>query len=359
MVSKIEIHYSVVNDFIISISRIISDASINSFISKYDQDLADKVKLDEKISKWVKSIKKEIDKDKLDLMDYFGNRETMFRLVLLHMNCANRFKAVDEFMNFLKSYDSSELITKYFELIFKIFDIKNDGIKELSDSSFLKIINETNFPSNRKWELLQIYNNPEETKQNLLLLLNWYYKNHFKKVEKKITKVGEKYVNVVNQKIKNYGNEYIELLTGTDYSKDKNLKTKVVLSISYYLELLSLYLERMDIDEDIYFLGFRYDEVFVERKHRVMSNVHLFKALSDETRQNMIRLLSKRDYYADEFAKEINIANSTVSYHLSILFLEGIIKTTKIDKKTYFSLRKKKLKKSIEKATNNMLEISE
>ena len=86
-----------------------------------------------------------------------------------------------------------------------------------------------------------------------------------------------------------------------------------------------------------------------------MSNVYLFKALGDETRQNMIRLLTKRDYYGDEFAKEMELSNSTISYHLSILLLEGFITVNRTENKSFISLNKSKLEKQLKQALNKMI----
>lgn len=356
MISNIEVRYSLVNDFILSISRIIHNDSLASFVSTYDRDLADRVKIDETLTKWVKKTLEKIPEDKKKLMDFYGNKQTAFRMVLLHLNSKNNFIDIGSFFHALQNIDSSQLINEYFSLLFNLFEIElPKPIDELDSSEFMNIVNETEFEANRKWELLQMYNNPQQTLDNLIHLLEWYYENHFKRLEKKLTKIGDRYTKIIRQKLNSYGEEYLLLLTGRDYQKNKDESKKIIIEISYFLELVSIFYERFDCNEDIYYIGFRYNEVFVERKHRVMSNVHLFKALADETRQNMIRLLSERDYYADEFAKAINIANSTVSYHLSILMLEGIITTARLNKKTYFSLKKNKLKKALNQAMQRML----
>lgn len=357
MVSKIEVRYSVVVDFILSISRVVHNDSLSSFINEYDQDLAEKIKLNEEIIKWIKTVTDNSDDEMTDLMDFFGNKETVFRLVFLHLNSEHKFPTINDFIDFIIDIDAKDLIDKYFEILFDYYEIELDGKKmeELDSNSFMSIIDETEFKANRKWELLQCYNAPEKIKENVIYLFTWYYETHFKQIENKIEKIGKRHVKIIKQKLANYGSEYLLLLTRNDYSKDKMSKKNIVLSISYFLEIIHLFQERKDIAQDTYFLGYRHNELFVERKHRVMSNVHLFKALADETRQNMIRLLSQRDYYADEFAKEFNLANSTISYHLSILILEGIISTTKFANKTYLSLRKDYLKTTIEKAMEKML----
>ena len=48
------------------------------------------------------------------------------------------------------------------------------------------------------------------------------------------------------------------------------------------------------LSHKFYVLGFRHMEVFVERKHGILSNVQIFKTLGDETRQNMIKLLQSQ-----------------------------------------------------------------
>ncbi|GAB1455844.1 hypothetical protein MASR2M48_11510 [Spirochaetota bacterium] len=50
-----------------------------------------------------------------------------------------------------------------------------------------------------------------------------------------------------------------------------------------------------------------------------------FKALSDETRREIIRLLKEKDLTAGQIADEFTITKPSISHHLSILKQAGLI----------------------------------
>ncbi len=359
MLKNIEISHSIVYDFILSMARLNHNDSLSGFIDKYDKELADKIKMDETILKWINKTYPEIPEKYKKLIDVFANRDNFFRLVLLNYVRENNLKTVPEFLDFLLNKNEDEMLIDYLKQLqsycekLQNFPDLQEKIKNL-DFDMMSIINEMDLPANRKWEMLQFFSNPKKMKDDLIDLIQWYYQNIFEKIESTVEKVILKTEKDIRKKLKNYGSEYVKLLTGTDYSKMEKGR-KIVLVISYFLELVILDLYRDESSEDVYFMGFRYNEIFVERKHRVMSNVYLFKALGDETRQNMIRLLTKRDYYGDEFAKEMGLSNSTISYHLSLLLLEGFITVKRTDNKSFISLNKDKLEKQLKLAFNKMI----
>jgi DNA-binding transcriptional ArsR family regulator len=52
---------------------------------------------------------------------------------------------------------------------------------------------------------------------------------------------------------------------------------------------------------------------------------HLFRALSDPTRREILRLLRKRDMSAGELAERFPLAKSTLSGHFNVLKHAGLI----------------------------------
>lgn len=63
-----------------------------------------------------------------------------------------------------------------------------------------------------------------------------------------------------------------------------------------------------------------------------------FKALSDETRRDIITLLKDGKLSAGEIVSHFNSTNATISHHLSILKKAGLISDEKIGKFIYYEL---------------------
>ena len=53
-----------------------------------------------------------------------------------------------------------------------------------------------------------------------------------------------------------------------------------------------------------------------------MSFPNTFKALGDPVRRDILLTLKEKSLTAGEIAKKYNLSNSTISYHLSFIFIE-------------------------------------
>lgn len=81
----------------------------------------------------------------------------------------------------------------------------------------------------------------------------------------------------------------------------------------------------------------------------------ILKALSDETRYNLINLLLGHDYCVGALAKRLNISESAVSQHLKILRNTGIVKGDKRGYFTHYYVDRDLLKKTAQ----NIIKLSE
>lgn len=55
----------------------------------------------------------------------------------------------------------------------------------------------------------------------------------------------------------------------------------------------------------------------------------IFKALNDETRRDIIKLLREKDRNAGEIAERFNISKPSISHHLDILKRAGLVTSEK------------------------------
>lgn len=360
MIKNIEVHNSIVYDFILSLAKLVNYESAKDIFKTYGDDILEKIKLDEQLAKWLNKTKKKIPENYLETMDFFFNRQTRWNALLVYYIRRYDIQNIDDFISFLSDKPGKELIGKHLFLFSYHFEkfpqiTEEEALRLAEDPNKAALfIEKTQFSPQRKWEMLQFFINPEQMKNKLLDLLQWYDQNIFKKEIRKVEKITKKYEKDLKLKLKKYGNEYLKLLVNTDYSQQKKNKN-IVLAISYYAEIGYLILFMDYEDEDVYILGFRHMEVFVERQHGTLSNVHIFKALGDETRQNMIRLLAQKEWYGDELAQEMELSNSTVSYHLNILLLEGFVRVNRSENRSYYTLNRENLEKTINEAVNRMI----
>ncbi|MEM1588609.1 MAG: metalloregulator ArsR/SmtB family transcription factor [Candidatus Bathyarchaeia archaeon] len=86
------------------------------------------------------------------------------------------------------------------------------------------------------------------------------------------------------------------------------------------------------------------DEDLVKLQNRV------FKALSDSTRLKIVKLLSIREMCVCELMVALNMTQPTISHHLKILEIAGLVKSKRKGKWVFYSIVNHKLAKFIDEA---------
>ncbi|NLC52550.1 MAG: winged helix-turn-helix transcriptional regulator [Firmicutes bacterium] len=72
----------------------------------------------------------------------------------------------------------------------------------------------------------------------------------------------------------------------------------------------------------------------------------IFKALADETRYHLVKMLLGHDYCVGALAKKLGISESAVSQHLKILRQAGLVKGDKRGYFTHYSVERGLLKEA-------------
>jgi DNA-binding transcriptional ArsR family regulator len=73
------------------------------------------------------------------------------------------------------------------------------------------------------------------------------------------------------------------------------------------------------------------------------SVVRLHRALGDETRLKILKLLAGRDLYLTEIAQQLELSKPTIKHHLAILRSAGLVTITESGTVMYYSLRRGRL----------------
>ncbi len=77
--------------------------------------------------------------------------------------------------------------------------------------------------------------------------------------------------------------------------------------------------------------------------------VLLFRALGDETRQEILKMLEEQDMNVSEICEEFdNMAQPTISHHLQILRNCDLVDTRRSGKLIYYYINKKVLKNDVQ-----------
>jgi len=66
--------------------------------------------------------------------------------------------------------------------------------------------------------------------------------------------------------------------------------------------------------------------------------VEFCKALSDETRQSILKMLQRREMSVGEIVEGFNISQPTISHHLNVLKNVGLVTSRKEGKQIFYSI---------------------
>ncbi|MGE5630457.1 MAG: ArsR/SmtB family transcription factor [Caulobacteraceae bacterium] len=353
---KVTVHHSTAYDFLAGMYRLNNNEKLVELISELDT--ADKIKFNDEILKWVENSRRKFTKEIKERLDLFFNYESFFGVCLINDIASKDINNAKAFIRYVEQLPLAYILKSFLGTGYGPEDITEEQTEKMLGNhkdAIAFIEKNISLPSQQKWELLQFFLDPEGMKDKLLELFRWYYENIFSSEEEKLDETVRKYEKELKKKLETYGEEYLKLLVDTDYSKSKGVE-KIFISSSYYCEISSMKSSREDTGVDLYILGYRYPEVIAEGRHTLLTNVNMFKALADETRLNIIKLLSERPWYGNELAQKLKLSNSTISYHMSMLIVNGFVESSREDNRYYFSMDINKVKKILCDALDKMVE---
>lgn len=74
-----------------------------------------------------------------------------------------------------------------------------------------------------------------------------------------------------------------------------------------------------------------------------LSVVRLHRALGDDTRMKILKLLAGRDLYLTEIAQQLELSKPTIKHHLALLRSAGLVTIVEAGSVMYYSLRRQRL----------------
>ena len=209
------------------------------------------------------------------------------------------------------------------------------------DSAALPALEEI-LPDYKKEDRLQIIREPEKTVADLVGVLS-AWAERFTPIEPRITAILERdYEARAADRATLAPADLIERTTnGIRWLPEGGVK-RVILAPSYFSRPYNFLMSASD------FRLFGYpvsDEAFeaADPLAAPQSVVRLHRALGDETRLRILKLLAGRDLYLTEIAQQLELSKPTIKHHLALLRSAGLVTITESGTVIYYSLRRNRL----------------
>jgi len=161
----------------------------------------------------------------------------------------------------------------------------------------------------------------------------------FRPIEQRITAILERdYAGRAADRATLGNSELIEQTTnGIRWLPEVAVK-RVILAPSYFSRPYNYLLA----GEGWRFFGYPVSDEALEADDRLappLGVVRLHRALGDETRLRILKLLSARDLYLTEIAQQLELSKPTIKHHLAILRSAGLVTIVEAGSVIYYSLR--------------------
>lgn len=259
----------------------------------------------------------------------------------------NDLKEPCELIETLKELDSLTLV----ELIYEKYD-SNVSIE--SDDMIIKNALTEIFDEEMSSIFMQVKNHSEEYKAKVIKIFEEFYELYYKPFEDKVYVFMEERCKKHNKIFKKDPVNFLNTIGLGDYSKLIIEKKEFRILVSFYIDLGVFH---FNIDNNFIMLfGHTVEHRFHNKLTREKCKA-LFKALSDETRLDIIKITSQRPWYNKELADHFDLSTATLSYHLNLLLDLGILNfEPSVNNRYYYTTDKENLKALFDMALNEIIE---
>lgn len=254
-------------------------------------------------------------------------------------------KSVKEFIQAIRDMDSETFILYLLKQCFYESPREFNTIEELmgeskDDNVIIDIINNSSIKENKD-KLVYCFENPEEVKQRLCLVLKQFYEKAYIMVEGEILEELNDnkviYEKLYEEKPKYFFDEYIKRYANSQCKK-------FIINLGYFIQIRP-WLFYIDAVNDVEWINIgMYTEQFPKSSIQRERVKKFLKILSDNKRFEMIELLGEKSWYGYELAEKLGITPPTVSYHVNSLLDLNLVYFERENNKTYYHLNKDKLK---------------
>jgi len=186
--------------------------------------------------------------------------------------------------------------------------------------------------------LRELLSDPVESHHRILRVLTAWAKP-YRQIEARVLSILERDLAMrADDKSASDVSDLIERTTGGIRWLPEMGISRVILAPSYFTRPFNF----LFAGEDWRFYGYPVSDDAVDAGDRLSpppAVIRLHRALGDETRLRILKLLAGRDLYLTEIAQQLDLSKPTIKHHLAMLRAAGLVTVTESSTVVYYSLR--------------------
>ncbi|MET1248588.1 metalloregulator ArsR/SmtB family transcription factor [Sporolactobacillus sp. STCC-11] len=302
------------------------------------------------LKQWVDQRRLLLPSNVKDELEVFFSYESYLGLTLIRYAWeAKAYHDVDLFLQALAKLDAHEWFAYFLHTGYG----SGDSVDPDHLSTTTIAIDQSNLPEQEKWKLLYLYVHKEETKQRMIQLLRKFYDLMNDEFEE-FLETQQAVLNRVKNFAESHGKSSFLTRVSKKYQMPVDQMDEVVLAPSVFYDQWSF---TTSTDSFCLFLFGTRQLPFEEPAYSADKDKvdQAFKVLADEKRLSIIRLLNRSPLYGYELGKRLNLSNSTISHHLSLLASYDLVRPVRSENRVYYEVRNDQIKKLMDQMLQSLI----
>jgi len=246
--------------------------------------------------------------------------------------------SMPEWLDNIESIPEQEIVD---ELMVGIRGWVVDDLPEnATTNEIVDALSQTELSPNDCWQFLRLIQQPKQQLIHLAQIIRKNlpaYENALLSVEKPLTKRMETFVKMRKKSL--HGGEAVESLLVA--LGEEAIHTVVPMLVSPTVS--------MNVD-GISYMGLYIDDILqmIENSKKAYSSNPILKAIGDSSKFDILTTLNRTPMYNLELAEHLGLSAATVSHHMQILIVQGLVSVEKRDGRVYYTLEKKPIRDLID-----------
>jgi hypothetical protein len=342
LADKIVIKSNPMIDLLAAIVRMMNNDYINKIAS---ETYGIGYKKDEYIQYWVEENSLKLPNYILDIQKKFIKEIPIFQSFMLEF--------------YFRDIDTIEKVNEYFSAI-SAREIVKDLLgfvdhpgedEDISDSLFdddrekilfLKDLKTLN--AFQKSYILDFLDNPEETKEDMIKIINFYYDNFFKEREKEFVQINIDYGDLIKQNIKKLGDNYIKSLFLMDISSVLEESHEIGIYTNYFFDLYrDVFISKKNEEEETFknnerillIIGYNLVKNISIKQNPESILAKVFSNLSNEKTLKILKFLDNNESERREISDRLGMTMDEINFAVGFLLSANIINIELGRKLTY------------------------